>query len=87
MGKMKQEWQDKKDKLYEDFAEGNLSTQECAEELQRLGVDSDEIEQSLDLLMGDHTKAVADKAIEKAKNKKYSWWTTPKSDWTTRKKQ
>ena len=87
MGKMKQEWQDKKDKLYDNFAEGLISTQECAEELQRLGVDFDEIEQSLDLLMGDHTKAVADKAIEKAKSSTYSMWKAPKSDWTTRKKQ
>ena len=86
MGKVKQWAMEEQEKAMARYAEGEINNKECAELLAKFGMDINDIETSIDDLTADHTEAVADKAIEKAKLK-YSWWTNVNQCWTTRKKK
>lgn len=87
MGRVKQWVLEQQENTMARYADGEIDSKECVELLAELGMDTDDIESAIDNLTADHTKAVADKAIGKAKSSTYSMWKTPHSDWTTRKKQ
>ena len=83
MGKVKQWAMDEQEKAMARYAEGEISSEECVELLAKFGMDINDIETAIDDLTADHTEAVADKAIGKS----FSMWTTPKPDWTLRRKK
>jgi len=85
MGRVKQWVLEQQENTMARYADGEIDSKECVELLAELGMDTDDIESAIDNLTADHTKAVADKAVEKAKP--YSMWNTSTNCWTTRKKQ
>lgn len=78
MGKVKQWAMEEQENAMNRYAEGKIDNKKCIELLAKFGMDTDDIEIAIDDLTADHTKAVAEKAIEKS----FNMWTAPRPDWT-----